>query len=146
MSLFQNDPFAAAMAAQVAREHAQPLWSATFPLLIAIAVISIFVLVRWSMSKDAWPYHPGGARGFLMDEIKRYASIWLPFAVVMVCVRYYIYKYHPEIAASPYFYVGYLSIIIFRRLARLLPHVQEIGRRIDKARADARAAKQGARV
>ena len=146
MILQQPHSFAEAMAAQVAQEHARPLWYATYPLLIAIVIISIFVLVRWSMSKDAWPYHPGGARGFLMDEIKRYASIWLPFAIVMVGVRYYVYKYHPEIAASPYFIAGFLSIIIFRRLARLLPHVQEIGRRIDKARADARDAKQGAHV
>jgi hypothetical protein len=130
------------MAQQVAQEHAHPLWSATFPLLIALGVVSVIVLLRWLFSQGAWKYHPGGSAGFLKDEIIRYASIWLPFSIIMVGVRYYIYRFHPEIAASPSFYVFYLSIILFRRLARLLPHVKQIGARIDAARAAAREAKE----
>ncbi len=140
----QATSFDMAMADQVAKEHANPLFYATFPLAIALGVISLFVLVVWLLRHNAWKYHPGGGLGMLKDEIIRYASIWLPFSILMVGVRYYIYRFHPEIAASPYFYGFYLSIILFRRLARLLPHVKEIGARIDASVAKARAAKQGA--
>ena len=140
----QQDSFAAAMAGRIAEEHAHPLLYATFPLAVAIGIIAVIVLIRWLTSQSAWPYHPGGSRGFLMDEIKRYASIWLPFAIAMVVFRYYVYRFNPELAASPYFYAVFLSVILFRRLARLLPHVKEIGARVDGARARAREAKYGA--
>ena len=121
--------------------HAHPMIMSAVPLVFALVIISIIVIVRWLMSKSAWPYHPGGASGFLRDEVIRYASIWLPFSIAMVGVRYWIYRFHPEYTESPYLYALYLSIFVFRRLAGFLPHVREIGRRIDKARADARAAK-----
>ncbi len=123
--------------------HAHPIAMSVAPLVVILLIISAVVLASWLTSKSAWPYHPGGSSGFLRDEIMRYASIWLPFAVVMVGVRYYIYQFHPELSESPYLYALYLSVFVFRRLARLLPHVQEIGRRIDTARGKARAAKDG---
>jgi len=131
-------------AAQAAFMHAHPLAMSVLPLVVILVIISIIVLVRWLTSKSAWPYHPGGGSGFLRDEVIRYASIWLPFAVLMVVVRWYIYQYHPEYIESPYMYALYLSVFVFRRLARLLPHVKEIGARIDGARARAREAKLGA--
>jgi hypothetical protein len=135
--------YAAQQARQAAQFHAHPAMWSIFPLLFVVVVISAVILVRWLMSKNAWPYHPGGSSGFLRDEVIRYASIWLPFAIVMVAVRYYIYRFHPELTSSPYLYALYLSIFVFRRLARLLPHVREIGARIDGARARAKAATEG---
>ena len=134
---------AAQQTQQAAMFHAHPAMWAAFPLALVVVIISIVILVRWQMSKKAWPYHPGGAGGFLKDEVVRYGSIWLPFAIVMVGVRYYIYRFHPEFIQSPYLYAMYASIFVFRRLAGFLPHVREIGARIDKARADARAAAAG---
>ena len=131
---------------QIEMYHAHPfLWAAT-PLVVAILIISVFVVVVWLFRKPAWPYHPGGAMGMLRDEAIRYASIWLPFAVLLVGVRYYVYAFHPEYVTSPYLYVLYLSVFVFRRMARLLPHVKEIGARIDAARAAARAAKEQGRA
>ena len=124
----------------MASMHAHPLMWAFFPLVLVVVVISIIIVVRWLTSKRAWPYHPGGAQGFLRDELLRYASIWLPFAVAMVGVRYYIYAFHPDYIQSPYLYAFYLSIFVFRRLAGLLPHVKEIGARLDSARRKAREA------
>ncbi len=141
--MMSNPPAGSRAAAQEAWLHAHPMAMSAFPLVFAIVIISIVVLVRWSMSKSAWPYHPGGAKGFLRDEAMRYASIWLPFAIVMVAVRYYIYRFHPEYTESPYLYALYLSVFLFRRLAGFLPHVKQIGARIDAARAAARAAKDG---
>ena len=130
---------------QVAMMHAHPAFWAAMPLVAAIVVISLFVVIIWLTRKSAWPYHPGGAMGMLRDEAIRYGSIWLPFAIVLVAVRYYVYAFHPEYTESPYLYVLYLSVFVFRRFARLLPHVKEIGARVDAARAAARAAKaQGA--
>lgn len=137
------NPNAAQQAQQAALFHAHPAMWSIFPLLFVVVVISVVILVRWLMSKSAWPYHPGGSSGFLRDEVIRYASIWLPFAIVMVAVRYYIYRFHPELTSSPYIYALYLSVFVFRRLARFLPHVKEIGARIDGARAKARAAADG---
>lgn len=131
-------------AAQEAFMHAHPFAMSVLPLLVVLVIISLIVLIRWLTSKSAWPYHPGGARGFLRDEIIRYGSIWLPFGVLMVAVRYYIYQYHPDYMNSPYLYVLYLSVFVFRRLARFLPHIKEIGARIDGARDRARQAKLGA--
>ena len=129
--------------AQEAWLHAHPMAMSAVPLVFALVIISIVVLVRWSMSKSAWPYHPGGSTGFLKDEAARYASIWLPFAIVMVVVRFYIYQFHPEFTESPYMYALYLSVFVFRRLSGFLPHVRQIGARLDTARAKARAAKDG---
>jgi len=129
-------------AQQIAMYHAHPMLWAAVPLVMAVLIISLFVVIVWLMRKSAWPYHPGGAGGMLRDEAIRYASIWLPFAVVLVGVRYYVYAFHPEYVTSPYLYALYLSVFVFRRLARLLPHVKEIGARIDAARAAARAAKE----
>ena len=137
------NPNAAQQAQQAALFHAHPAMWSIFPLLFVVVVISIIILVRWLMSKRAWPYHPGGSSGFLRDEVIRYASIWLPFAILMVAVRYYIYRFHPELTSSPYIYTLYLSVFVFRRLARFLPHVKEIGARIDGARAKAKAAANG---
>ena len=131
------------MAQQEVFAHAHPMIMAAIPLAFALVIISIIVLVRWLMSKSAWPFHPRGAGGFLRDEIIRYASIWLPFSIAMVGVRYWIYRYHPEYMESPYLYALYLSIFVFRRLAGFLPHVREIGARIDGARRAAREAKAG---
>jgi len=138
------NPQAAQHAQQIAMFHAHPAVWAFFPLLFVVVVISAIILVRWLMSKAAWPYHPGGAQGFLRDEVLRYASIWLPFAIVMVAVRYYIYRFHPEYIELPYLYALYLSVFIFRRLAGFLPHVREIGARIDTARKMAKAARAAA--
>ena len=129
-------------AEQTTNMHLHPALWAIIPLVFALVIISIFVLVRWLMSKSAWPYHPGGSMGFLRDEIVRYASIWLPFSIVMVGVRYYIYAFHPEYTQSPYLSALYLSVFVFRRLAGFLPHVKEIGARIDAARRAAREAKE----
>ena len=127
---------------QIAMMHAHPAFWAAMPLAVAILVISLFVVIIWLTRKSAWPYHPGGAMGMLRDEAIRYGSIWLPFAVVLVAVRYYVYAFHPEYTTSPYLYVLYLSVFVFRRFARLLPHVKEIGARVDAARAAARAARE----
>ncbi len=131
--------------AQLAFMHEHPLAMSVLPLVFVLFIISIVILVVWLMRQKAWKYHPGGAGGMLKDEIVRYGSIWLPFSIVMVGVRYYIYKFHPEYETSPYIYALYLSVFVFRRLARYLPHVREISARIDKARADARAAEDGVR-
>ncbi len=131
---------------QIEMYHAHPLFWAAVPLVVAIVVISLFVVIIWLTRKSAWPYHPGGAKGMLRDEAVRYGSIWLPFALVLVVVRYYVYAFHPEYTLSPYLYVLYLSVFVFRRFARLLPHVKEIGARVDAARAAARAAKEQGRA
>ena len=128
-------------AAQAAWLHSHPILMSVVPLAFILVIISIIILVTWLMRKSAWPYHPGGAAGFLRDEVVRYGSIWLPFAILMVAVRYYVYKFHPELAQSPYLYAIYLSVFVFRRLARFLPHVREIGARIDLARKKAHDAK-----
>ncbi len=141
-----NDTDNAPMSAQLAMMHAHPIFWSVVPLAVVILVISIAILVVWLLRQKAWKYHPGGAGGMLKDEIVRYGSVWLPFAVLMVVVRYWIYKFHPEYETSPLLYVLYLSVFVFRRLARYLPHVKEIGARIDKARADARAAEEAGRA
>jgi dolichyl-phosphate-mannose--protein O-mannosyl transferase len=132
----------APMSPQVAMMHAHPIFWSVVPLVAVIVIISVAILVVWLMRKKAWKFHPGGAGGMLKDEVIRYGSVWLPFAILMVAVRYYIYRFHPEYETSPLLYALYLSVFVFRRLARYLPHVKEIGARIDKARADARAAEE----
>ncbi len=115
----------------------QPLLMAVIPFVTATLVIAAIIFGRWFANKKAWPYHPGGAQGFLHDEFLRLGAIFIPYAVVMVGVRFYIYDYHPEIMRSPYFYVALLSVFGFRRLANYLPFVRAAARRIDGARAEA---------
>lgn len=119
----------------------QPLLMAVIPFVTATVVVAAIIFGRWFSNKKAWPFHPGGSKGFLHDEFLRLGAIFIPYAIVMVGVRFYIYDYHPEIMRSPYFYVALLSIFVFRRLANYIPFVRAAGRRIDTARAAASGAK-----
>jgi hypothetical protein len=128
-------------------QHAHPIEMAVLPFVIACLIISLLILGRWFFSRQAWAFHPGGSNGFLKDEFLRLGAIYFPFAFLMVGVRYYIYRFHPEYMQSPYFYAAFLSIIVFRRLSVFIPFVRDAGKRLDAARKAARAAKaEGAAV
>ena len=103
-------------------------------------VIAALILGRWYFSRSAWPFHPGGSSGFLRDEFLRLGVIFIPYAIVMLIYRYFVYDLHPELATSPITWVLLLSVIVFRRASRFIPFVRDAGRRIDAARKMAREA------
>lgn len=116
-----------------------PFLMALIPFVTATLIISAFIVGRWLANKKAWPFHPGGSKGFLHDEFLRLGAIFIPYAVILLGARFYIYDFHPEIMRSPYFYLALLSVFIFRRLTRYIPFVREAAKRIDTARAAAKA-------
>ncbi|ESQ89560.1 hypothetical protein ABAC460_11850 [Asticcacaulis sp. AC460] len=117
---------------------------AALPLAFAITVIALIILGRWYFSRQAWTYHPGGKDGFLRDEFLRLGAIFLPVAVLMVAVRWYIYTFDIGLMNSPWIYAAFLSVFVFRRLAGFLPFVRDAGRRLDAARKQAHDAKVAA--
>ncbi len=122
-------------------QHAHPIEMAVLPFAIACLIISLLIIGRWFFSRNAWAFHPGGSNGFLKDEFLRLGAIYFPFALLMVGARYYVYRFHPEYIASPYFYAAFLSIVVFRRLSVFIPFVKNAGKRLDFARKAARDAK-----
>jgi hypothetical protein len=109
-------------------------------LVIGCAIVSLIVFLRWYFSKKAWPFHPEGAKGFFKDEFLRLGAIFLPYALLMVALKFYFGQYHPELLSSPYMPLFFLSIILFRRLAVFVPFVRDAGNRIDAARRQQREA------
>ena len=108
---------------------------------IGCAIIALIIVVRWLFSRDAWAFHPQGAKGFLVDEFLRLGAIFIPFALTIMAVKLYVGAYHPEFLQSPYMPVFFLTIFLFRRLAASIPFVKAAGQRIDDARTKAIDAK-----
>ena len=118
-----------------------PLAMVIVPFVVATIIVTSIILWRWLSNRDAWPYHGGGSSGFLHDEFLRLGAIFIPYAILMIGARYYVYDLHPELLKSPYIYLLLPTVFVFRRLARFIPFVREAGKRVDAARAKERAAK-----
>ncbi|MBW8733205.1 MAG: hypothetical protein JF571_02655 [Asticcacaulis sp.] len=130
-------------AAAVAFQHQHPLFIIGISTGISIVIVSIIVLVRWLMSMSAWPYHPRGAAGFLIDEAVRLGVIFVPWVFLGVFFKYYIYELHPELNTGTTWGAFAICAIAIRMLLRRLPAVKAMARHIDAARAQAKAAKLG---
>jgi hypothetical protein len=107
--------------------------------LVAL-IIAALILGRWYFSRNAWPFHPGGSAGFLKDEFLRLGAIFIPYVIVMLIYRFYVYDMHPELIRSPYTWLILLSVILFRRASVFIPFVRSAGKRLDAARKMAREA------
>lgn len=101
--------------------------------LVAL-IIAALILGRWYFSRNAWPFHPGGSAGFLKDEFLRLGAIFIPYVIVMLIYRFYVYDMHPELIHSPYTWLILLSVILFRRASVFIPFVRDAGKRLDAAR------------
>ncbi len=133
-------------AASLAWQHSHPLLMILFSTIGSLVVISIIVIVRWLMSKDAWPYHPRGAAGFLADEVVRWGAILIPYLALGIGFKFYVYDLHPELNTPQTWGIFAVCAIAFRFLLRNLPFVKNMARHIDAAKAKARAVKQGTPV
>jgi len=135
---------AQSQAASIAWQHSHPLMMVLFSTIATIVIISLIVLVRWLMSASAWRYHPGGAGGFLKDEVVRWAAILVPYLALSIGFKFFIYDLHPELSNKPEIWIPFIiAAIAFRFALRRLPFIKAMGRHIDAARAEARAAKKG---
>ena len=131
-------------AAQIAALRADhPLMMLAINTGISLAVVSILVLIRWGMSSGAWKYHPGGAAGFLADEFLRLGVIYLPFLILGLMFKSYVYELHPELNNANTWAIFGGVFIVSRMITRRLPMVKAVGRHLDAARAQQRQAKAG---
>ncbi len=128
-------------AAAVAFQHQHPLFIIAVSTGISILVVSVVVVIRWLTSMSAWPFHPRGAFGFLIDEAVRLGVIFVPWVFLGVFFKYYIYEIHPELNNGTTWGAFAICAIAIRMLLRRLPAVRAMARHIDAARAQARAAK-----
>ncbi|MDC7681755.1 hypothetical protein PQU92_00575 [Asticcacaulis sp. BYS171W] len=119
--------------------HLAPYMMVVMPLIVGSTIIAAIILVRWLMSKSAWNFHPGGANGFLYDEFLRLGAIFIPYMLIGVALRWYIYVMHPELSHSPALIGALVVIFIMRRFSRYIPFVRDAGNRIDAARAACKA-------
>ncbi len=134
-----------AQQASLAWQHAHPVTMVAISTGCALLVISLIITLRWLTSASAWKYHPGGAGGFFKDELVRWAAIIAPWLVLSITFRFYIYGLHPELN-TPMVWVGFIACAIaFRFILRSLPPIKAMGRHIDAARAEAKAAKMARR-
>lgn len=131
-------------AQQAAWQHAHPLTMVLYSTIGTIVVISLIITIRWLMSAAAWRYHPGGAGGFLKDEAVRWGAILVPYLALSIGFKFFIYDLHPELSNKPEVWVPFIiAAIAFRFALRQLPFIKAMGRHIDAARDQARAAKKG---
>ncbi len=141
-----NPPPGSRAAEQLAWQHDHPLLVILFSTIITLVIITIVVLIRWLVSKSAWPYHPRGAMGFLGDEFVRWGAILVPYLALGITFKYYVYGLHPELNTPTTWGIFAVCAIAFRFLLRRLPFIKAMARHIDAAKAQARAARQGTSV
>jgi hypothetical protein len=123
--------------------HDHPLMILAISTGISLAIVSVIVLIRWGMSSGAWKYHPGGARGFLWDEFLRLGVIYLPFLMLGLIFKSYVYELHPELNTSNTWAIFGAVFLVSRMITRRLPIVKAVGRHLDAARAQQRQATAG---
>lgn len=111
---------------------------------ISLLIVGAIVLLRWLFSMSAWKYHPAGALGFLVDEFLRLGVIYLPWLIIGLLFKFYIYELHPELNTPNTWGTFVVAAILIRMVARRLPFVKAVGRHLDAARQKAREARQGA--
>jgi len=128
-------------AASLAWQHAHPLYIIAISTVISLVIISVVVVVRWLLSKGAWPYHPRGAGGFLADEFVRWGAILVPYLLLGIIFKYYVYQMHPELSTPQTWLIFGVCAIAFRQILRRLPFVKAMARHIDAAKAQYRQAK-----
>ncbi len=127
------------------REPAWAIWMQTHPIansiIFALVIVTIIVLIRWLMSMKAWPYHPRGAVGFLVDEAARLGAIFIPWLFLGSFFKYYIYDLHPELNTAQTWGMFAVAAIVIRMVLRRLPFIKAMARHIDAARAAEHAAR-----
>jgi hypothetical protein len=129
-------------AASMAWQHSHPLIMVAISTVVSLIIISLIVLIRWLLSASAWKYHPGGAGGFLADECVRWTAILIPYLALSIGFKIFVYDLHPEYN-KPEVWAGFVvAAIAFRLFLRRLPFVKAMGRHIDAAKAQAKAAKR----
>ena len=136
-----NDPMAGQ--AMMYRQH--PITMIVVSVIGASIVVTLLSIVRWLMSRGAWPYHPRGASGFLVDEIFRWFAILLPYLALAIIFRFYVYDLHPELNTPNTWAIFVGCALVFRIVLRRLPIIKAMARHIDAAKAQARAAKEQGR-
>ncbi len=131
-------------AQQAAWQHAHPLMMVLYSTIGTLVVVALIVLVRWLMSASAWRYHPGGMGGFLKDEAARWGAILVPYLALSIAFKFFIYDLHPELSNKPEVWIPFIiAAIAFRFALRRLPFIKAMGRHIDAACIEAKAAKKG---
>ena len=130
-------------AASMAWQHAHPLYIIAISTVVSLVVITLVVLVRWLLSRGAWAYHPGGGAGFLKDEFVRWGAILVPYIFLGILFKFYVYELHPKLNTPQTWLIFAVCAIVFRQILRRLPFVKAMGRHIDAAKAQAKAAKLG---
>ncbi|MCR6661044.1 MAG: hypothetical protein NVV72_17570 [Asticcacaulis sp.] len=96
-------------------------------LLVAMMALSLF------LSRPSWPYHSGGARGYVMDML---LYLFLPVIPMLVCVLSFtlLVQFRPELENETARFV-LLGIAVIGLLgARRLPVVAAAQARVRAAR------------
>jgi len=96
-------------------------------LLVAMMALSLY------LSRPSWPYHTGGARGFVMDTL---LYLFLPVIPMLVCVLGFtlVVQFRPELENETARFV-LLGIAVVGLLgARRLPIVAAAQNRVRDAR------------
>jgi hypothetical protein len=96
-------------------------------LLIAMMGLSLF------LSRPSWPYHAGGARGYVMDML---VYLFLPVIPMLVCVLGFtlLVQFRPELESETARFVLLGVAVIGLLGARRLPIVAAAQNRVRAAR------------
>ncbi len=139
--LLQGMQSAGAMAGQAELYRHHPMIMVVATVGISCVVVILVSLVRWLMSAGAWKYHPRGAVGFLIDEMARWGAILVPYLVLALIFRFYVYDLHPELNTPNVWAIFVACALVFRIVLRRLPIIKAMARHIDAAKAAQRAAR-----
>ncbi len=133
------------MAGQAEMYRSHPITMIVVSVIGASIVVTLLSILRWLMSRSAWPYHPRGAGGFLVDEIVRWFAVLLPYLALAIIFRFYVYDLHPELNNPNTWAIFIACAVLFRIVLRRLPIIKAMARHIDAAKAQAREARMSGR-
>ena len=122
-----------AQSSQVAWQHAHPFLMVTFSTLGTLVVLTCILLVRWLVLRKAWRHHPGGAFGFLKDDLVRWGLALLPLIVLFVLIKTIIFVYYPEYNRPQTWFLFGAVAIAYRFAVARFGLFRSLGASVDRA-------------
>ncbi|WP_140985075.1 hypothetical protein [Asticcacaulis tiandongensis] len=106
-------------------------------ILFSVGIVAVFlalaVFLRYRLGKAAWPYHGGGAKGYLNDILLEVFASYVPLLIIIFGVRIYL-EYNPQPDNSPLILGSVVIAVAAMLVARRLPVAKAASARLLDAR------------
>jgi len=104
-----------------------------FSVAIVVAFLAVAIFLRYRLGRAAWPYHDGGAKGYLNDILLEVFASYVPLLIIVFGVRIYL-EYNPQPDNSPLVLGSLVLAVVVMMFARRLPVAKAASARLLEAR------------